>query len=137
MSREGQPLNWLHASEKDRQAAYVLLGQNLPEPCVFHCQQAVEKLLKAIIVLQTQKRPPHTHDLRALLTNITDLAISREIAQTVSQVDAYYLGTRYPLDVVDPTIFTRPLAESAVRDMDVIFTWFLAQITFGTTSTNT
>ncbi|MGQ0604767.1 MAG: HEPN domain-containing protein [Anaerolineales bacterium] len=58
MSREKDPREWLHYAENDQRAAKALIEAEIYEHCVFHCQQAVEKLLKAIIVKQTGDRPP-------------------------------------------------------------------------------
>ena len=130
MSREGSPKEWLRHAEMDQRAAKTLLASGEYEPCAFHCQQAVEKLLKAIIVQQTGQRPVHTHDLNALLRQVTGVELSVEITQAISTIDAYYVGSRYPLDAVDPGVFKRPLAESVAQRTDEIFQWFLAKISF-------
>lgn len=130
MNREDNPKEWLRHAETDRRAAKSLLEDNEYETCTFHCQQAVEKLLKAIIVKQTGKRPVHAHELNALLEKITGLEIDEEIARGISDIDGYYVGARYPLDTVDPGFFKRPLAESAVQRTDEIFEWFLNKINF-------
>lgn len=113
MSREQDPREWLRFADSDRRAAHALLEAGFYEQCAFHCQQAVEKLLKAIIVKQTRSRPVHTHDLNALMERVTSAAISEPIARAISDIDGYYAGSRYPIDVVDEGAFSRPLAESA------------------------
>jgi len=133
MSRETEPREWLRVAEVDHRAAKHLLDNADFEACAFHCQQAVEKLLKAIIVKQTNQRPPYVHDLLTLLRKVGGLTVDEEIAQAIGLVDGYYAGSRYPLDAFDPDIFTKPLAESAVRQMDEVFQWFLTRITFDDT----
>jgi HEPN domain-containing protein len=64
MINETDVQEWLAYAEADRQAAEHLLESDDYMACAFHCQQAVEKLLKAIIVAETQKRPPYLHNLR-------------------------------------------------------------------------
>lgn len=60
---------WVHKAENDlRTAEYVL---TMPSDCptdtvCFHCQQAGEKYLKALLALH-QVEFPRTHDLIALL----------------------------------------------------------------------
>ncbi len=130
MNREDNPQEWLRAAEDDRRVAKNLLEDGEFAACAFHCQQAVEKLLKAVIVKQTNQRPPHMHELRVLLEKITGFEISTELAQSVARIDSYYVGSRYPLDVVDPGVFIRPLAESAVQKTDEVFEWFLKRINF-------
>lgn len=129
MSRETSAKEWLNKAESDRDTAKYLLAGEKYDDCAFFCQQAIEKLLKAVLVLQTDKRPPHTHDLRALLDVISNLDTS-EIDEAVSSISGYYVGSRYPLDDVDPAIFQRPLAEAAVQKTERVFKWFLAKINF-------
>jgi HEPN domain-containing protein len=121
MNREENPQEWLQYAESDRLAAKELLADKLYTHCAFHCQQAVEKLLKAIIVKQTGRRPVHTHDLSALLEKITDVELNEAIERAVSDIDSYFVGSRYPLDVVDPGIFIQPLAEQAVQRVEEVF----------------
>ncbi len=130
MSRETSVKEWRRSAESDRQAAKHLLDAGDYEACVFHCQQAVEKLLKAVIIKQGGGRPERTHDLNALLEKITGLEKDKDIEQIVSEIDGYYIGSRYPLDTVDPGIFVKPLAEKAVQYTDEIFKWFLTRLVF-------
>lgn len=50
--------------------------------------------------------------------------------RAISDMDGYYAGSRYPIDVVDEGDFNKPLAESAVQLTDEIFEWFLTRISF-------
>lgn len=124
MSREKDYREWLRFAESDRRATQVLLADGFYEHCVFYCQQAVEKLLKAIIVKQTGERPPHTHNLRALLERVQAIAIPNEIAHSVSTISEYYVGSRYPMDVTDANTFGPELAQTAVQNMTEVFQWF-------------
>lgn len=130
MKREDNPQEWLRYAENDRRAATHLYEAALYEQAAFHCQQAVEKLLKAIIVQQTQQRPPHTHDLRRLLELITNLAVDEELAAHISAVSSLYIATRYPLDVIDPNTLLAPVAARAEQSTEVIFKWFLTRVNF-------
>jgi len=133
MSREKDPKVWLRYAESDRQAAKPLLETGFYEHCAFHCQQAIEKLFKAIIVKQTGERPPHVHDLFTLLRKIKGMTTTEDIERAIGRIDGYYVGSRYPLDVADESAFKRPLAEAAVQQTEVIFQWFLTQINFDDT----
>ena len=127
MSRETNAQEWLRYAESDRQAARHLLDSGDYAACAFHCQQAVEKLLKAIIVKQTAERPPHVHDLFTLRKQIKDVETTDEIKELIVDIDSYYVGTRYPVEVVDPETFVRALAQSAIEKMDRVFEWFSTQ----------
>jgi HEPN domain-containing protein len=130
MSREKDYREWLRFAESDRQAARALLTAGFYEQSAFYCQQAIEKLLKAIIVKQTGDRPPHLHDLLTLLRRTKDVAHTEEIERWLGRIDNYYVGTRYPLEVVENDAFKRPLAEAAIEATDKIFVWFSTHFNF-------
>ena len=55
---------WVESSEIDLEAASACLDRELYGPCVSHCQQAVEKMLKAIWLESGREEiPPRTHNL--------------------------------------------------------------------------
>jgi len=59
------------------QAGYELkvAGDNLPlgnyATVAFNCQQAVEKLLKAVFIIKKKEEAPKTHSLRELLFSLS------------------------------------------------------------------
>ncbi len=66
--------------------------------CLVLCQQAVEKMLKALYIKKTgNESPPRIHSLRKLVeeTNMSDKALN-----LVGKLDSYYLALRYP-DITD------------------------------------
>ncbi|MDI6782404.1 MAG: HEPN domain-containing protein [bacterium] len=66
--------------------------------CLILCQQAVEKMLKALYIKKTgDESSPRIHSLRKLVeeTNMSDKALT-----LVGEIDSYYLALRYP-DVTD------------------------------------
>jgi HEPN domain-containing protein len=133
MSRETSAKEWFNKAESDRDTAKYLLAGGKYDDCAFYCQQAAEKLLKAIVVQQTNQRPPYSHDLLTLARKIIDLELDETIIEALSKLDGYYAGSRYPLDTVDPGTFVEALAKEAVQTMEEIFAWFSARFTFGNT----
>jgi HEPN domain-containing protein len=133
MSRETSVQEWLDKAESDRGTAKYLLAGKKYGDCVFYCQQAVEKLLKAIVVQQTAQRPPYTHDLLTLAKKITQVKLDDTTVEMLGNLDGYYAGSRYPLDTVDPTTFVESLAQQSVETMDAMFVWFLAKFSFTNT----
>lgn len=130
MSRESDPKEWLRYAEIDRRAAKHLLDDGDYEACAFHCQQAVEKLLKAIVVKQAGERPPHIHDLLTLLRKVSGIEADEDMERLIGGIDTYYVGTRYPLEVADPGAFNESLAQSAVQKMEKVFQWFSTRFNF-------
>lgn len=96
---------WLAKAEHDRRAAEALLDQNPPitDAAGFHCQQAVEKLLKAYLFSRAVDFE-RTHDLRVLV--LTCAERDSEFAgllDRVAALTAYAVRFRYP-GPTDPTV---------------------------------
>jgi len=96
---------WLQKAEQDLVAARVLLKNDPPvlEPACFHCQQAVEKALKAFLVW---KGIPfeEVHNLTYLMDlcelQEPDFASLRDMAEKLSP---YAVKIRYPTKSVKVT----------------------------------
>jgi hypothetical protein len=58
MNRKTDVREWLKYAEADRRSAYNAMRADDYRDVALHCQQIVEKLLKAVIVQQTHQRPP-------------------------------------------------------------------------------
>jgi len=124
---EADVQEWLIYAEADRRAAEHLLESGDYMACAFHCQQAVEKLLKAIIVAETQKRPPYLHSLRLLLEQISRIKFPEDIARKTIQIEPHYLGTRYP-GVVDSRFYNRQNMERLLAETLEVYRWFLTKL---------
>lgn len=91
---------WLEKAESDWRTVNILLAsENKPTDVVcFHCQQSVEKLLKALLT-QNDIEAPRTHDIRRLVqlsqTYIPELA---ELTDVADKLTVHGVETRYPGD---------------------------------------
>lgn len=89
---------WLTVAESDFHAYSMLaLGESPPAIAVcFHCQQYIEKLLKAVLTLNGEE-VPKTHDIRSL-----GIAASKYFPDIRTHIDdvadltIYGVETRYP-----------------------------------------
>ena len=90
---------WLNKADEDRLVVEVLMrtGEELTLPCMFHLQQMVEKLLKALILVQGN-RFERTHDLTRLATisKTEDVQGLSEISETLN---LFAVNGRYPGDL--------------------------------------
>lgn len=118
---------WLNYAEADLRAAEHLFGTGDFMACAFHCQQAVEKLLKAIIVAETGRRPPYVHNLRVLLEQIGSFEIPEEVVRRTIEIEPHYVGARYP-GVVDPDFYNRQNVEQLLADTVEVYRWFQEQL---------
>jgi HEPN domain-containing protein len=70
MKKRPDVLEWITKSEQDYQTAVVMARKRkvpVPDVVGFHCQQCIEKYLKALLVLKKLDFPK-THDLLDLLS---------------------------------------------------------------------
>jgi HEPN domain-containing protein len=91
---------WIRKAELDYRAAESLLRDTDPihEVIAFHCQQAAEKYLKALLV-SVPIEFPRTHDLDQLLELLAP--VMPEVAVTLGGIGAlspFGVGIRYPGD---------------------------------------
>ena len=96
MNKNDLVKEWLEYSKKDLESA-EFLTQMKPEPIeiiCFHCQQSVEKALKAYLYSQ-DKRPPRTHDLDELIT-LCDNEKLTELRNITIPLNDYSVMIRYP-----------------------------------------
>ena len=93
---------WIHFAEADIKAIKKLIEDpSLSQIAAFHCQQAVEKLFKALIEDRLEKTPK-IHDIGKLYGMIldNDPGINIQIDENVlSEINDVYIDTRYPPDL--------------------------------------
>lgn len=96
-------IEWLTKAERDLMAAAILIDHEPPvlDAACFHCQQAVEKALKAFLVWQAIPFE-RVHNLTYLL----DLCASREagfasLREQAESLTPYAVETRYPGELLD------------------------------------
>lgn len=82
-----------------KSAEYLLSMHPVPvEVICYHCQQAAEKYLKGYLVLNGMN-PPKIHDLDELCKHCLELSnIFNNIADQCSDLTAYGVQPRYPME---------------------------------------
>ncbi|MBU1667628.1 HEPN domain-containing protein [bacterium] len=90
---------WVKASSYDLQVIREILdNENLTHMSAFHAQQALEKLLKAILEFHNQTIPK-IHNIKKLL-NLTRTYIDVDInIDLIIKIDTLYIESRYPGDM--------------------------------------
>lgn len=86
---------WVEISEYDLRTAEAMLETKRFLYVVFMCQQAVEKILKAIYVQKKSELPPRTHNL-LYLTDALEISLREEELMLLSRLNQFYLESRYP-----------------------------------------
>jgi len=110
---------WLNKAENDLlNVDNNLAAQEVPcDTVCFHCQQAVEKILKAFLVAH-DKSYPITHDLLLILEHILSINPQAEILRpTLAMLNPYSVAVRYPDTDFVPALIDAQEARSAAGDI--------------------
>ncbi len=118
---------WLSKAESDIKTAGIILAnpdrKDLPTDMVcFHCQQAVEKFLKAYLVSH-HIQFPNTHILKDLVKKA--MAVDSEfevILEKAERLSPYAVDIRYPDDFYLPTFEEAIEAYSTAQEVKVLVT---------------
>jgi len=95
---------WLAVADRDRRAVEICMAADPPsrEVAAFHCQQAVEKLLKGFLTL-AGKRSRKTHSLAQLGSMVEDsFPELAPLLQAVEDWSKWVVAYRYPSENADP-----------------------------------
>lgn len=119
---------WLEFAAMDLDSAQFLLGMR-PVPVeiiCYHCEQAAEKLLKAVLVA-ADVEPPKTHDLIQLCKKCTELDEEYEtLADACIELSPYGVQVRYPSNL-DLNEDDMQCALNMCRRIDVVVRGKLAE----------
>lgn len=93
-----EALLWLAKADEDIRMAGLALAAEPPlvDPAAYHCQQAVEKIIKALLVATAIKVPrSHDIDLLAGLAAPSYPALEQQM-RSFSHLTEWLTATRYP-----------------------------------------
>ncbi len=99
-----EALPWLGKADSDLRTAQAALALDPPETetAAFHCQQAVEKCLKALLVAHDVD-PPRVHDLAVLLEMCADQGHDLTgFRAAILDLNPFAVQFRYPSEEVAP-----------------------------------
>jgi len=111
--------SWIHKANHDLGAAELILRESseYTDTICFHCQQAVEKGLKAYLTfldIDFQR----THSLDYLVTLIqTRVEFPLELYELLEGLEDYAVDVRYPTGWADPSILDAEEAFNSARQI--------------------
>lgn len=79
---------WVEFAKQDLKDAEILFKYKRYLGCIYHCHQAIEKFLKAVMV-EEGKTFPKTHDLLDLLKQ-SGVKYTKEILKFIQELNPYY-----------------------------------------------
>ncbi len=93
---------WLEYADENRRSVKVLLDSELFNPCLHNAQQAVEKMLKAVLIESTIKII-RTHSINELVKILNEKGLNIDITEDECDLlDSIYLPSKYPLGGILP-----------------------------------
>jgi HEPN domain-containing protein len=118
---------WLHLARLDLESARKSLQGDSFLHCIFGCQQALEKLLKSLVVEATNRSPPRLHNL-VRLAALAGLTLQSNQEMLLSKLSLEYIEMRYPeeLATIDE-LNNRAAAEEHLLQTEGLFRWLEAQ----------
>lgn len=119
MSENEAVRQWLDKALSDRKTIEILIKDIEPpvDSVCFHCQQYIEKLLKAVITKHGQE-VQKTHDIRKLAEAVDSFVPGlTELIDTADRLTIYGVEIRYPAKF---TTITPQKAQEAVEIAETI-----------------
>lgn len=86
---------WLKTAEHDYDVMITLFENRRYDYSLFFGHIVLEKILKAIVVNNTNEHAPYTHDL-ARLAEIAKMDLEEKDIDLLNRVNDFNLSTRYP-----------------------------------------
>lgn len=114
---------WLDSCLDDFNTAKAMLVAHRYNYSMFMCQQSLEELLKAIIMIQTNNNPPYLHDL-IILSKKIDPIIPSHIHNTLRDINPHYIVARYKPQRFDPKIYNHAAAKRTIKLTQGVIKWF-------------
>ncbi|HHT9117283.1 MAG TPA: HEPN domain-containing protein [Candidatus Hypogeohydataceae bacterium YC38] len=93
---------WLNLARYDMDTAVSMYKAKRYLYVLFSCQQAVERMLNALVVKSKGEFPPGTHDLLHL-AELAQLELKREDKEFLGMLSFYYVHSRYSQDTSEAT----------------------------------
>ena len=118
---------WVQLALIDLESARKSLQGESYLHCIFGCQQALEKRIKAILVQATNQAPPRMHNLVRLAT-LAGLTLQPEQESLLSKLSLEYIEMRYPEELATVAdLNDRSTAEIHLEQTEELYRWLEAQ----------
>jgi HEPN domain-containing protein len=99
---KGETKRWLEYADENLESAKVLLDNGLFNPCLQNTQQAVEKMLKALL-LEFAIKLKKTHSINELVMMLAENDLDINLTEEDRELlDSIYLPSKYPLGSILP-----------------------------------
>jgi HEPN domain-containing protein len=95
---------------------------------VFMCQQAIEKVLKALYLQEISKEAPLSHNL-VYLQSLLRLNLSKTQLRVLADLTTYYIEGRYPSYKKRlSTLISREKSSKILKESEEIYRWLKSKV---------
>jgi HEPN domain-containing protein len=128
MNKQEKIEYWLDISDYDFETAKSMLSSSRYLYVVFMCQQAIEKIIKALYIHKFDTDPPKSHNL-AFIFQMLGIQASAEVSSFLNLLSAHYIQNRYP-DYKSrlSTTLSKDKAEQYLKKTEDIYKWLKSLI---------
>lgn len=124
----GIPQKWAERAVYDLDTARAMLESKRYLYVLFCCQQAVEKMLKAIIAKRSQELPPRLHQL-VRLAERAQVSLNEDQADFLRELSTHYIQSRYPEEIEDISSQISPQqARQVVKRTEEVVRWLISML---------
>jgi HEPN domain-containing protein len=113
---------WVKIADHDVGSAAALLQQEFLQGAAYFCQQALEKLLKGLLV-EAGLAPPWTHDLVELV-DLASLKVSAAKREFLTRLTDHAARSRYP-----GAEYNEDDVQTLLEETQRMFRWLRAKLT--------
>lgn len=120
---------WLETAERDLAVARMVLREEFWRHCIFQCQQALEKMLKALWVEgAAEGYPPREHNL-TLLASKAGVDLTDDQRSFFDNLSKQYIPARYPdVEIELGVEYSQQQAENCYQRTVEEFEWLRQQL---------
>lgn len=121
--------NWLELARRDLAFAKENLNsRNFRSYSPHFSHQAIEKLLKALIVVKTDQIPPYIHNL-VRLAHLAKIKLPKYYQDILAGLNPHYIGTKYPEDIAKMfKLYTQTKVTKIYNQAKEAFQWLKKQL---------
>jgi HEPN domain-containing protein len=123
MNKKEKIAYWLDIADYDLGTAKAMMDTSRYLYVIFMCQQAVEKIIKALYIQKHDDEPPRSHNV-AFVFKKTEIEASQETIQHFNLLSAYYIESRYPeYKEKLSSIVDRDRAVTLLKKTEEVYAW--------------
>ena len=119
---------WLDVAQYDLETAQAMDRSGRYLYTAFMCQQAIEKVLKALHLQTFEQEAPHSHNL-PYLAGLLQLELSEDHVRLLARLSAYYIEGRYPTYRQKLSqLLDAETSQVVLKQTGDVFTWLYSKV---------